>query len=95
MSATELVFGVKVKIAGDLQPIKGPCLIVMNHRTRFDWMFLWCYLIRSGDLCTHKVILKSSLKKIPGFGRNVNRAWWEMIIQLGRNVNATPHNHLF
>ena len=65
---TELVFGVRVKICGDQKPLDGPCLIIMNHRTRFDWLFLWSYMIRMGDLRHHKIILKQSLKKIPLFG---------------------------
>ena len=59
-----------MKICGDLTPLKGPCIIVMNHRTRFDWMFLWCFIIRLGDPPRHKIILKSSLKRVPGFGKN-------------------------
>lgn len=76
MLNVELAFGVKVKISGDLKPLSGPCLIIMNHRTRFDWLFLWSYLIRVGNLRHHKIILKQSLKKIPLFGRiNIFRTW--------------------
>ena len=57
-----------MKICGDLKPLKGPCVILLNHRTRFDWMFLWCFMIRLGDLPRLKIILKSSLKKVPGLG---------------------------
>ncbi len=65
---TEVVFGVKVRICGDLKRLKGPCLIILNHRTRFDWLFLWCFMIRMGDLNKHKIILKKQLKTIPIFG---------------------------
>ena len=57
-----------MKVCGDLKPLKGPCIIIMNHRTRFDWLFLWCFIIRLGDPLRHKIILKSSLKRVPGFG---------------------------
>ena len=62
------MFGVRVKICGDQKRLDGPCLIIMNHRTRFDWLFLWSYMIRMGNLRHHKIILKQSLKKIPLFG---------------------------
>lgn len=70
----ELVFGVRVKICGDQKHLDGPCLIIMNHRTRFDWLFLWSYMIRMGNLRHHKIILKQSLKKIPLFGM---LAWYQ------------------
>ena len=49
--------------------VKSPCLIIMNHRTRFDWLFLWCYLLRRGKLLNEKIILKEAIKKIPIFGK--------------------------
>ena len=64
----ELVFGVKVRVCGDLKKLQGPCLIIMNHRTRLDWMFFWCYLIRMGDLRKLKIMLKAGLKNIPVAG---------------------------
>ena len=65
------MFGVKVRISGDLRPLSqnGPTLIVMNHRTRFDWLFFWCFLLRQGKLSHLKIILKKSLKSIPAFGK--------------------------
>ena len=49
---SELVFGVKVRISGDLKQLSStsPTLIIMNHRTRFDWLFFWCFLLRQGRL---------------------------------------------
>jgi lysocardiolipin and lysophospholipid acyltransferase len=64
----ELVYGVNIVISEDTSVLKSPCLIVMNHRTRFDWLFLWCYLIRKGDLNRGKVILKKQLKHVFGYG---------------------------
>ncbi len=64
----EVVFGVKVKICGDGKKLQGPCLLIMNHRTRFDWMFIWCYLIRMGDLRNLKIVLKESMRKVPVVG---------------------------
>ena len=36
---TELVFRVRVRVCGDLKRVQGPCVIILNHRTRFDWLF--------------------------------------------------------
>jgi len=55
----------RVKLCGDLRKLQGPCLIIMNHRTRLDWMFFWCYLVRMGYLPNLKIMLKNSLKKVP------------------------------
>ncbi|CAI8052210.1 Lysocardiolipin acyltransferase 1 [Geodia barretti] len=64
----ELLYGVRVRVCGDLQQIQGPCLIILNHRTRFDWLFFWSYIIRMGTPPKHKIVLKDALKKIPGIG---------------------------
>jgi len=79
----ELVFGVRVKVCGDLMKLKGPCLLIMNHRTRLDWMYFWCYLIRMGQLPLLKIMLKASLKKVPVAGKSYNRenrVWTKHVI---------------
>ena len=63
------MYGVRIVISGDTNALQSPCLIVMNHRTRFDWLFLWCYLIRKGNLNRGKIILKKQLKHVFGFGK--------------------------
>ncbi|XP_030627512.1 lysocardiolipin acyltransferase 1 [Chanos chanos] len=64
----ELVFGVKVVITGDGFVPGERSVIVMNHRTRLDWMFLWCCLLRYSYLRLEKICLKAALKAVPGFG---------------------------
>lgn len=64
----ELVFGVKVVITGDGFVPGERSVIVMNHRTRLDWMFLWCCLLRYSYLRMEKICLKAALKAVPGFG---------------------------
>nr|XP_020648776.1 lysocardiolipin acyltransferase 1 isoform X2 [Pogona vitticeps] len=64
----EIVFGSKVVITGDGFIPGERSVIVMNHRTRMDWMFLWNCLLRYSYLRLEKICLKSSLKGIPGFG---------------------------
>jgi len=43
-------------------------IISSNHRTRLDWMFLWCLVAALGRLGGLKIVLKDGLRKIPGFG---------------------------
>ncbi|CAH2255953.1 lysocardiolipin acyltransferase 1, partial [Pelobates cultripes] len=64
----ELVFGAKVVITGDGFIPGERSVIIMNHRTRLDWMFLWNCLLRYSYLRLEKICLKSSLKAVPGFG---------------------------
>ncbi|XP_051941370.1 lysocardiolipin acyltransferase 1 [Hippocampus zosterae] len=68
VSLLELVFGVKVVITGDAFVPGERSVIIMNHRTRLDWMFLWCCLLRYSYLRLEKICLKAALKAVPGFG---------------------------
>ena len=43
-------------------------IVIMNHRTRLDWLFYFCILYRLNSLSKIKIILKDALKKIPGPG---------------------------
>lgn len=65
----ETMFGVKVVITGDAFVPGERSVIIMNHRTRMDWMFLWNCLMRYSYLRVEKICLKASLKSVPGFGR--------------------------
>ncbi|XP_078391392.1 lysocardiolipin acyltransferase 1 [Cetorhinus maximus] len=64
----EMVLGVRVVITGDGFVPGERSVIIMNHRTRLDWMYLWSCLLRCSYLRMEKICLKSSLKSIPGFG---------------------------
>ncbi|XP_069350328.1 lysocardiolipin acyltransferase 1 isoform X1 [Eulemur rufifrons] len=64
----ETMFGVKVVITGDAFVPGERSVIIMNHRTRMDWMFLWNCLMRYSYLRLQKICLKASLKSVPGFG---------------------------
>ncbi|XP_032353186.1 lysocardiolipin acyltransferase 1 isoform X4 [Camelus ferus] len=64
----ETMFGVKVIITGDAFVPGERSVIIMNHRTRMDWMFLWSCLMRYSYLRLEKICLKASLKSVPGFG---------------------------
>lgn len=59
-------------ISGDLMRANEPSIIIMNHRTRLDWMYFWCALVRQpSGVMSEKIILKSTLKHMPGFGRYI------------------------
>ncbi|TRY88716.1 hypothetical protein DNTS_029658 [Danionella cerebrum] len=64
----ELLLGVRVRVWGDWFEPNESSLILMNHRTRLDWMFLWSCLMRRSELTLLKICLKSALKSVPGFG---------------------------
>ncbi|KAF2984752.1 hypothetical protein EK904_000027 [Melospiza melodia maxima] len=68
----EMVCGAKVVVTGDGFVPGERSVIIMNHRTRMDWMFLWNCLLRYSYLRLEKICLKSSLKSIPGFGMSLN-----------------------
>lgn len=58
----------KVIISGDIVPERERVLLIANHRTEVDWMYLWDLALRKGCLGHIKYILKSSLMKLPIFG---------------------------
>nr|XP_043624925.1 probable 1-acyl-sn-glycerol-3-phosphate acyltransferase 5 [Erigeron canadensis]XP_043624926.1 probable 1-acyl-sn-glycerol-3-phosphate acyltransferase 5 [Erigeron canadensis]XP_043624927.1 probable 1-acyl-sn-glycerol-3-phosphate acyltransferase 5 [Erigeron canadensis] len=58
----------KVVFSGETVPAKERVLIIANHRTEVDWMYLWDFALRKGRLGYIKYVLKSSLMKLPVFG---------------------------
>ena len=58
----------KVVFSGDNVPQKERVLLIVNHRTEVDWMYLWDLATRKGCLGYIKYILKSSLMKLPVLG---------------------------
>ncbi len=63
-----IAFLAQVKVTGDRVDFGEAALIICNHRTRVDWMFLWVLCLRQGQLSGLKIVLKESLKGVPGFG---------------------------
>jgi len=68
----ELLYGIKFVVSGDkIESIPGgDNLIVMNHRTRLDWMFFWGLLYQHSVLSLYnlKLTLKYPLKFLPSLG---------------------------
>lgn len=65
----EDLLGIKIVITGDdLINDKQRSMILLNHRTRLDWMFIWMLHSRFQILKQLKIVLKSDLKRVPGPG---------------------------
>jgi lysocardiolipin and lysophospholipid acyltransferase len=62
--------GIKIVVTGDdLTKDRKRSLILLNHRTRLDWMFVWMLQSRFEILEQLKIVLKSQLKHVPGAGK--------------------------
>ncbi|MQM05666.1 hypothetical protein Taro_038483 [Colocasia esculenta] len=64
----EKINNTKVVFSGETVPEKERVLIMANHRTEVDWMYLWCLAARKGRLGYVRYVLKSSLMRLPLFG---------------------------
>ncbi|XP_077224072.1 putative 1-acyl-sn-glycerol-3-phosphate acyltransferase 5 [Tasmannia lanceolata] len=62
INKTEVVF------YGETVPERERVVLVANHRTEVDWMYLWDLALRKGRLGYIKYMLKGSLMKLPIFG---------------------------
>ncbi|KAI4339493.1 hypothetical protein MLD38_024434 [Melastoma candidum] len=58
----------KVIFSGDNVPDGERVLLIANHRTEVDWMYLWDLALRKARIGYIRYILKSSLMKLPVFG---------------------------
>ncbi|KAF4348188.1 hypothetical protein CsatB_006196 [Cannabis sativa] len=58
----------KVIFSGETLPANERVLLIANHRTEVDWMYLWDLALRKGRVGYIKYVLKSSLMKLPLFG---------------------------
>ncbi|OMO73805.1 Phospholipid/glycerol acyltransferase [Corchorus capsularis] len=58
----------RVIFSGDDVPAQERVLLICNHRTEVDWMYLWNFALRKDCLGYIKYVLKSSLMKLPLFG---------------------------
>lgn len=77
--------GIKIIITGDdLTKDKKRSLILLNHRTRLDWMFIWMVHSRFEILEQLKIVLKAQLKRLPGAGKILLYFINYIYIQVGR-----------
>ncbi|XP_071686892.1 probable 1-acyl-sn-glycerol-3-phosphate acyltransferase 5 [Rutidosis leptorrhynchoides] len=64
----EKINNTKVVVSGETVPEKERVLVIANHKTEVDWMYLWDLALRKGCIGCIKYVLKSSLMKLPLFG---------------------------
>ncbi|KAL0806406.1 hypothetical protein Bca101_098898 [Brassica carinata] len=64
----ETINGTTLVFSGDTLPAEKRVLLIANHRTEVDWMYLWNIALRKGCLGYIKYVLKSSLMRLPIFG---------------------------
>ncbi|XP_011501073.1 PREDICTED: lysocardiolipin acyltransferase 1-like isoform X2 [Ceratosolen solmsi marchali] len=91
--------GVKVIVSGDHILPNDSAILVMNHRTRVDWNFLWgaMYQACMPNVAAHKLkfILKDPIRHIPGPGwimqmngfLYITRRWQEDRGRLSRTLD--------
>lgn len=58
----------KVIFSGETVPAGEHILLIANHRTEVDWMYLWDLALRKGSIGCIRYVLKSSLMRLPVFG---------------------------
>lgn len=68
VSVYEVLFQTKVSIYGKVPSNEAANLMIMNHRTRFDWLYLFSYQVRHASLRRYTISLKNMLKFLPGIG---------------------------
>lgn len=65
-----LLFNTRFIITGDrIHPLDG-ALLLMNHRNRLDWNFLWAGMYYGSKPSAHKLkmVLKSAIRHVPFAG---------------------------
>jgi lysocardiolipin and lysophospholipid acyltransferase len=64
----EYLWGARFHVTGDHVAFSEPAVIIMNHRTRLDWLFFWSALYKLDPwlLTSEKISLKSALKIVWG-----------------------------
>jgi len=68
----EIVMGTRIVVVGDKVDPEDRALIVMNHRTRLDWNYLWAAMFHGTKPPAHrlKFVLKSAVRHFPGLGKH-------------------------
>uniref|UniRef100_A0A914E9D8 Phospholipid/glycerol acyltransferase domain-containing protein n=1 Tax=Acrobeloides nanus TaxID=290746 RepID=A0A914E9D8_9BILA len=66
----QFVYGVKIRVTGDSIEADEPAIIIMNHRTRLDWLYFKLALWRVNPwlMTTYRIALKELVKHVPGIG---------------------------
>lgn len=64
----ELVGRTSIRISGPFTTDDRVVLLICNHHSRVDWMYIWCMCAHLGVTRRLKIALKGSLRKVPLFG---------------------------
>lgn len=87
------VFGVKIYVSGDHISPHESAVLVMNHRTRVDWNFLWAAMYQAclPSVGCHKLkfILKDPIRHIPGPGNVPNSIYEDICISSHHHTSVT------
>ncbi|PSN49121.1 hypothetical protein C0J52_07232 [Blattella germanica] len=67
----ECLIGTRIVVIGDAILPNDRALIIMNHRTRLDWNFLWAAMFHACKPLAHrlKIVLKAPIMHVPGAGK--------------------------
>ena len=65
---SEKIHGTRVVVSGDSINRHEKTVVLLNHRTRLDWMFFFSVVFHSRILNRQIIALKSILKHPPGVG---------------------------
>eukprot|EP00898_Chlorokybus_atmophyticus_P003005 jgi/Chlat1/3705/Chrsp251S03865 len=86
--------GTKVIFSGEELPLKERALLLCNHPTESDWMFLWCLALRKGRLGDVKYMIKSSVRNAPIFGWGFHLAEYLFVERKWEVDRINIRNHL-
>lgn len=64
----EKINGTNVVFSGDTVPNAERVMVMCNHRTEVDWMYIWNLALRKGRIGSCKYAMKSSVRNVPIFG---------------------------
>ena len=64
----EKIYGIKVVVTGDAIRRHEKTMVIMNHRTRLDWLYFSFVVFHFKIMNRQKIALKSDIKWIPGLG---------------------------
>ncbi|CAM6094982.1 unnamed protein product [Calypogeia fissa] len=64
----EKINGTNVIFSGHKVPYGERVMVMCNHRTEVDWMYIWNLALRKGRIGSCKYAMKSSVRNVPIFG---------------------------
>lgn len=66
-----IIFGSKIHVSGDEINGEETSILIVNHRTRVDWNFLWALMYYASIPRCHKmkIALKAELRHMPSLGK--------------------------